>query len=345
MERNGLVEKANTNINAMIDLANLDFNSGILSREINAYKLYKKASDLFNSGEGYYGLAECFYYGKGGVSKNLIEASKLYEIAVDLGNLDATYSLAYMYAVGEGVDKDLDKSARLFEYAIDNNHIQSAEKYGEFLFYGDYFDLNESKGLAYLEYAANHGNAKACGIVGEAYQKGWGTFEDQNKGKMYLDKGCQLNDARSLCESALCYTIGSRGYSKNEKYGTELYKRAAELGDRRAQYAYALALREGRGTPKNINQWLYWVNKAVENGNEEARIAVAVFKYFKQFGLKCSTSMEFEQMRDIIDNYLKKADPEYDKDLIEVMREVEEHVILQGHKMTIQEAYGPGFYL
>ena len=62
-----------------------------------------------------------------------------------------------------------------------------------------------------------------------------------------------------------------RGFSVDGPIGTNFLRRAAELGSPYAQYTLAQELRSGaNGQTKDEAGYLYWIEKAIESGSEEA---------------------------------------------------------------------------
>ena len=64
------------------------------------------------------------------------------------------------------------------------------------------------------------------------------------------------------------------GVDKDEAKAVEWYTKAAEQGDKDAQYALALCYQNGTGIAKDEAQAKDWLTKAVEQGHEPAKEAL-----------------------------------------------------------------------
>jgi TPR repeat protein len=73
----------------------------------------------------------------------------------------------------------------------------------------------------------------------------------------------------------------------------QIFKSLSEAGDNQAQYDLSLMYLQGIGTPKNIEQGWFWMNRAAEKGNIQAMLELGV-RYQKSPSLENSEAMAFQ---------------------------------------------------
>ena len=76
--------------------------------------LKKNKSDDANA---QYDLAECYYYGTGGIKKDYVEAIKCYRKAAEQGHAKAQHALGELYKNGNGVKQDYIEAAKWYRLA------------------------------------------------------------------------------------------------------------------------------------------------------------------------------------------------------------------------------------
>ena len=79
-------------------------------------------SDELVTAQSLYDEAENYYRGQHGVKEDRVKAFKLYQIAAQLGNPDAQYSVGYMYANGDSVARDYAKGLFWYRKAAMQGH-------------------------------------------------------------------------------------------------------------------------------------------------------------------------------------------------------------------------------
>jgi len=108
---------------------------------------------------------------------------KYYNMAIELGNRDAMYSLAHYYHL----DNKYEEMLKYYMMAIELGCIQSMTNLG--IFYGEQNNFDEMK--KYLEMAIYYGDAKAMQFLASYYDD-----TEKNEGKMvyYLKLGIEKED-------------------------------------------------------------------------------------------------------------------------------------------------------
>lgn len=85
------------------------------------FDAWAKAANDSNS-EGFLQLGHHLYYGTGGVAaRNKLKAFEHYDKANILGNVEATFNVAYMYEWGDGINQNSNRASQLYTTAADTS--------------------------------------------------------------------------------------------------------------------------------------------------------------------------------------------------------------------------------
>jgi TPR repeat protein len=76
-----------------------------------------------------YRLGEMYYFGRGGLERNLKKAFDLFEKASENGDTDAQVNLAMMLAAADGVPLDTGRALHWLSRAVDGGHAAAPEYY------------------------------------------------------------------------------------------------------------------------------------------------------------------------------------------------------------------------
>ena len=111
------------------------------------------------------------YYGN---KQQYKKAFEYYTKAAALGNMDAHYSLAFLYARGDGVEKDEKKRVYHFEEAAIGGHADARYYLGNFEVENERYD----RAIKHWIIAANMGHDKSLGMLKENYANGYVAKDD-----------------------------------------------------------------------------------------------------------------------------------------------------------------------
>ncbi|KAH3714114.1 calmodulin-dependent protein kinase [Pelomyxa schiedti] len=111
-------------------------------------------------------LGNCYFFGVGGVKKDIHKAVTLYQRAADAGHATAMFNLACCIYGGNGVDKDINKSVRLWQTAVDAGHCASMNSLACCYLNGIGVDQDHTKAVALYQRAADAGNINALRFLG-----------------------------------------------------------------------------------------------------------------------------------------------------------------------------------
>ncbi|MDR1535493.1 MAG: sel1 repeat family protein [Planctomycetota bacterium] len=136
---------------------------------------------------------------------------------------------------------------------------------------------NYMKALEWYGKAANAGLAEGYYNLGVCYEIGMGTSGDAEKAFLNFEKSAELNLPQGLYKLASLYFLGF-GTGKNEGWGVELLKRAAQAGHMIAANDLGVIFFAGDfGQAKNADQAFEMFSRAAQLGNAEAMKNLAVF--------------------------------------------------------------------
>ena len=170
------------------------------------------------------------------------ELSKLEELRklAEQGNSYAQYELGEVYYEGKLVEKNIQTAVEWFEKAADDYKEKFSQmKLGRMYEFGDGVEQDYMKAIEYYERAAF-------------------TSPLQNE---------------ALYRLALFYLNGF-GYEQNFEYAASMFE--VLLNDEyipEAKYQYGRCLEYGIGIDKDLDQALYWYERAAKEGVEEAKEA------------------------------------------------------------------------
>lgn len=106
------------------------------------------------------------------------KAASLFTRAMQLGDLDATYALAFFYRTAKGVERDEETATRLLKQAADQHHLPAMVDYAIALFNGRGTKADEQGAAAYLLRAAWRNAPVAQNRLARMYAAGRGVKLD-----------------------------------------------------------------------------------------------------------------------------------------------------------------------
>lgn len=91
------------------------------------------------------------------------------------------------------------------------------------------------------------------------------------------------------------------------KKALDIYKKAAEKGNRDAQYSLAYQYHHGQGTEKNLSEALLWYSKSADNGRASAQKVMGAFYLNGEMGLIKDVNKGMDLLGKAAANYSKNA--------------------------------------
>jgi TPR repeat protein len=243
---------------------------------------------------------------------NFKKALELLNQAAESSLVDSFVSLGYIYLNGLGVDKDSGKSLEYFKRAAESGSIEGKYRYAEsvlknskdseqlktallyvqdagkasyppalhaiggMLGSGLFVQKNIQKSIEYYEMAASGGYAESTLALAEIYLNGNEVARDLGKTKKWYVKSAELGSASSYYALGYILTNQKSPASEDLSKGYQYYLKAANMWHEKAQTELAKLLYLGKGTKKDPQQSMKWLNLAASSGNEEAHYLRAV---------------------------------------------------------------------
>lgn len=278
-------------------LGRSQLSGGLMERnEVAGFQYFKKAAD-YGHREAHFWLGRCYEFGIG-VQADMKQAIDWYR----KGTLVSDYECAFKYGMalvwGLGVEKNLEEALKY----LSSSPIVAApyHKICDALLNGE---IGQSDDVWQLKMAADMGDISAQCEYGirALYGKGMGVnlddagqylklAADQGDWKAQLEYSHWLFWMNRLPESdEYCRKAADAGYdnAQTEKAMTYRYEgidpelavkyleRYAQAGNSEAMYCYATALRNGMGTPLDMNKARLIYKKAADRGNAPAMLRYA----------------------------------------------------------------------
>ncbi|MDO4525870.1 MAG: tetratricopeptide repeat protein [Bacteroidales bacterium] len=168
---------------------------------------------------------------------------------------------------------DLEECRRLAEQGDPYAQLELAEAYHE----GKLIEKNIEAAIEWYEKSAEGGENFAHIELGRIYEFGDGVEQDYMKAIEHYEKAAYTSPLfhEPLYRLALFYLNGY-GYEQNYEYAAQMFEVLSNADDDivpEAKYQYGRCLENGIGVDKDLDQALYWYERAAKEGVEEAKMA------------------------------------------------------------------------
>lgn len=180
-----------------------------------------------------------------------LKAMKWYKKAAELGHIRAKQFLSELYynlaraCLYNHTPKDINGAINWYTLAAEQGHYDSQKKLGLIFYMGDDIEKDYTKAFYWLDKAITHNDRN-------------NTFELSILAKMYFE---------------------GIGVSQSYDEALELYKKAAEAGDRMSQYQLAKLYYDGAIVQRNYKLSAKWYEKAAQDGYGLAQFCLAKMYY------------------------------------------------------------------
>lgn len=148
---------------------------------------------------------------------------------------------------------------------------------GSMYFYGRGVKQDMNEAISWYRKAAEQGYAKAQFNLGMAYSEGDGVPKSYMETLSWMRKAAAKGhpQARALVAGMEKNGLGA-GPEKFDAAEVERNRKAAEAGDKEAQYAVGWYYEDGIGVTQDISQAISWFRKAAEAGHSPAQLQLGV---------------------------------------------------------------------
>lgn len=171
---------------------------------LKAIEFYKKACHSGDVGICL-SVAETYFDGKKGITKNAAEGTFYLEKACDLGDAETCYKVALLLADGTITTKNIDKSNSYFEKSCNMGHgISCANIASKYMLGQDKLDIDLVKALNLAEKGCKLDAGISCLAASAVYA----IKNDKANARLYMGKACNLDNAEG-CESLIKMAINA----------------------------------------------------------------------------------------------------------------------------------------
>ena len=133
------------------------------------------------------------------------------------------------------------------------------------------YDPGNPVANAKIDALAKNGDAEAQYFLGLVYRDGSGRPKDPAKSHAWMMEAGKRGHARGAFEAGQNYFFGQSGQIKNEQKGFEWFLKSAEAGYPPAQVNVSLIYYTGKLVKRDMNKFLYWMQKAADAGDPQAK--------------------------------------------------------------------------
>ena len=128
-----------------------------------------------------------------------------------------------------------------------------------------------------MKRAQELGDPKAMTMLGELYGNALGTKRDYNKAVEWYRRAADLGDREAMFALAMARMAGRGGGPANREEAAKWLASSAKLGEPKAAYNLALLYLDGQTFPQDVKRAAELLRVAADAGNPEAQYALATF--------------------------------------------------------------------
>ncbi len=159
--------------------------------------------------------------------------------------------------------------------------LNNKEFFIEYVHHSRQLERADTNGGEAMKLLSEKNDLEATHKLGERFIHGLdGELQDVNKGLYYLTKSADKGDVWSLHQLGTYFNSGYCGIPKDTKKAFNYYLKAAKRGFAGSQNNLAWHYYKGDGVEKNLSEAIYWVTRAIEQG--------------EPFGYSTLSTMRFE---------------------------------------------------
>lgn len=267
-----------------------------------AYTYYLEASNYNHSLAMVY-VGYCYRVGEG-IKKDLSEAKKWYEKAIELNDPQGYYQLGRLYDFDE---KKYELAAINYKKATDLGHVSSMNHYAYALQYGLGITQDISSAIFYYEKATEKGDRYAPYNLGRIYQEAISVSKDINKAIEYYQLAASRGHAGSCEKLYFIYYIGN-DVEKNDHLALQWTQKGLELGSKNCKVYLGVLYASNQFGEEKLKEGIKLLLEGVENKSEYATEIMLIHLENKDFEVTPSqykdiiqTAKEFPRLQKCIE--------------------------------------------
>jgi len=210
-----------------------------------------------------FAMAERYFYGSDGVTKDYNVALKKYIIAASKGHPSACNRIGMCCQYGLGTEIDYTSSVEWYREALSAGVLDAANNLGCF-----HSEVVRDYEMAaeYFYRAAKKGLSDAQTNLGHLYEHGLGVEQDERQAARWYSKASAQGNPKALNNMGLVhYRRG--GYDK----AVACFAASAQRGYSTAMNNLGICYEEGQGVPRDLHKAKMMYKEAADRGNSSAK--------------------------------------------------------------------------
>lgn len=248
---------------AMDEAGRFYLGAGVILNFEEGLKWLSKAA-LFDYWRALYDLGEAYQEGYV-VNQDEARAYLCFQKAAAFHDPRAEYELASCYEEGRGSELNPGKAAEWYTRAWKDGNTDAGYALGLLYSSSDEAEKDDAKAFQWFSRAARAGSGKARAALARFYDQGFGVPKDLHKAEKLYRQAAEAGEEESWFSLALLQLE----QGEKEK-GFQAMEKAAEAGITQAEYACGMMYLQGEGTGEDTEEGLGWLEKAADQGSEEA---------------------------------------------------------------------------
>ena len=260
--------------------------TGCVQDVSSGLKILELLASTTNNASAHYQLGKLYYLGKA-VEQDYDTARIHFEAAANRNNKFAQDYLGDIYYWGQGVEVNYAQAREWYLKAFNQGITNAAKQLGFMCFYGEGGESNDDEAYKFFKKAADEGNARSQYML-HLFCFVDGKYKNYEAGCTYLIKSAEAGDALAQTLLARLYACASYGLPQSDEKFIYWIQKAAEQGHAEAEYILGTAYAEfGEPDvlPIDFEKAAYWVQKAAEQDYSDAIIKLAEY-YYKGNGVE-----------------------------------------------------------
>ena len=211
------------------------------------------------------------YANGAGIPRDLTQATSWFRKAAEAGDSTAQYNLALTYGRGNGVPQDYKESVRWLSAAADQNVIPALLDLGAFFMNPpDGTAADVDRAITNYQRAADLGSARGQAMLGNIYSTDVRGKPDFEKAVKWYRMSVEKGDREGEFGLGVRYVLGE-GVDVDLARARQLFKVAADQGQADAQYNFASMCEEGKGGEEDSAAAVHYYQLAAEQDVAEAQ--------------------------------------------------------------------------
>ncbi|HHT08532.1 MAG TPA: sel1 repeat family protein [Clostridiales bacterium] len=267
------------------------FGDGVEKDEEQALAWLQKAAHQ-NYDKAVFWMGRVHFYGWLGFDFDVKTAREYYEKAAELGNVEASIQLGFMYETGQSVERNYDKAREYYEKAA-ATHPKALSHLGFMHMNGWGVPQDDEKAVALLQEAVDKGSVTYLEHLGWYYEKGVVVQQDYQKAIELYQKGVESGLGYYHTLLGRLHRDG-RGFEQSYEKAMEEFQLGALANDPEAYINIGHLYKDGLGVEKDEEkaQQMYLAAYNAYYQSTHRLNVWLIIGYLREHGLGIEQSLE-----------------------------------------------------